>query len=454
MLPRVVVLLFQLMPPKRKRSSAAQRSPAKRTRVAPSNEPPHRERRQENLSTSRQTRQSSRSRNCRNETVPTESRSANQTTSSSIPTPTNPPSVPANSSTQSTVVLAPQDVLCQLSNVLQQLTSTMQANAPLPYHTNSVHNATTSTPEADDLTDALSEASIQQQLTHTPSSVTLPINRTLPGTVTATSNTRTLPGIVTTTNVATRSDVSLPPVPPRIKEKIISGEFVDLATLLPSAMFSGSTGAETSKSLTVQLTPLGNDLSVRPQPSSKKISSFASWMEAWNTYLAILINHSPVRAPQLVAYQRIITSASTQYPLAAWLNYDVQFRTLAASDPSLRWDTRHTDLWLQCVTAASNSTIRWPCSHCGATNHYPRNCPFRSHTIPTFTDGQRSTITSSSNGVQQLITGALPNSRPSTCHAFNRSTCRRQNCSFLHQCESCGADHSAKYCPNRGSTAQ
>ena len=109
---------------------------------------------------------------------------------------------------------------------------------------------------------------------------------------------------------------------------------------------------------------------------------------------------------------------------------------------------------LQCVTAASTSAIRWPCSHCGATNHYPRNCPFRSQAIPAPTNGQRPTTTSTSNDGQQPISGGLPNFRPSTCHAYNRSTCRRQNCSFLHQCELCGADHSAKYCPNRGSTAQ
>ena len=69
-------------------------------------------------------------------------------------------------------------------------------------------------------------------------------------------------------------------------------------------------------------------------------------MEAWITYLAILINHAPARAPQLVAYQRIIISASNHYPLAAWLNYDIHFCTLAASDPSLRWEVRLTDLWL------------------------------------------------------------------------------------------------------------
>ena len=63
-------------------------------------------------------------------------------------------------------------------------------------------------------------------------------------------------------------------------------------------------------------------------------------------YLAVLIYHSPAWAPQLVAYQRIITSTSAQYPLAAWLNYDTQFRTLEVSDPTLCWDTRHTDLWL------------------------------------------------------------------------------------------------------------
>ena len=60
---------------------------------------------------------------------------------------------------------------------------------------------------------------------------------------------------------------------------------------------------------------------------------------------AILIDHAPARAPQLVAYQRIITSASNHYPLAAWLNYDIRFRM---SDPSLRWDVRLTDLWLEC----------------------------------------------------------------------------------------------------------
>ena len=65
--------------------------------------------------------------------------------------------------------------------------------------------------------------------------------------------------------------MSLPPVTPQIRDKVISGELVDFATLLPNATFLGNTGTETTKSLTVQLTPVGNDLSVRPQPSAIKI---------------------------------------------------------------------------------------------------------------------------------------------------------------------------------------
>ena len=42
----------------------------------------------------------------------------------------------------------------------------------------------------------------------------------------------------------------------------------------------------------------------------------------------------PASAAKLLLYQYIITSASIQYPTAAWLNYDLQLCTLAALDPS------------------------------------------------------------------------------------------------------------------------
>ena len=118
--------------------------------------------------------------------------------------------------------------------------------------------------------------------------------------------------------------MSLPPVTAKLREKIISGEFVDFNLLLPKAMFSGSQPPEPQKSFTVQLTSGNDDFVVRPTQTSKKISSFQSWMEAWNIYLAIIVDHAPSRAPSLIAYQHIITSVSNHHPPLAWLNYDVR----------------------------------------------------------------------------------------------------------------------------------
>ena len=125
---------------------------------------------------------------------------------------------------------------------------------------------------------------------------------------------------------------SLPPVPPKTREKIIKGDFIDFTTLITKVMFSSGT----EFSFTFQLPDSSGELSLRPSAKPKRITSFSYWMEAWNVYLAVCINHTPSRVPSLEAYQRIIASASLQHPLESWINYDIRFRTLAASDPTLR----------------------------------------------------------------------------------------------------------------------
>ena len=114
------------------------------------------------------------------------------------------------------------------------------------------------------------------------------------------------------------SPVSLPAVPSWLQDKIISGELIDFKLLLLKklCMFSGTHYVEPSKFITVHLNLEKDDFSVCPTQPPRKITSF-SWMKAWDTYLAISIDHVSARASQLVAYQRVITSANNQYPLAA-----------------------------------------------------------------------------------------------------------------------------------------
>ena len=137
------------------------------------------------------------------------------------------------------------------------------------------------------------------------------------------------------TSIIDPSQQCLPSVPQRLRKRIIKGEFIDFITLLPKAMFSSGIELDNANSFTVQLPSNSGDLLVRTVVKPKRITSFSDWMQAWNIYLAVCVDHMPSRAPSLVAYQRIITSASVQYPLKSWLTYDVQFWMLTASDPSL-----------------------------------------------------------------------------------------------------------------------
>ena len=193
---------------------------------------------------------------------------------------------PSRDASQQTATTVPLELLFQLYTVLQQLTR-------------SIHLSKVTNPPQHTEADTLSEASDQQQTAIRDAFV----HR---------SETDVIGGYM----LETSAGVSLPPVSLRIKERIMAGEFIEFSTLLPKAMFSGSSDPEVPKSLTVQFTPTGNDLSLRPSQTTRKLLSFASWMEAWNIYLAILMDHSAAHAPQLVAYQRIITSASINYPLA------------------------------------------------------------------------------------------------------------------------------------------
>ena len=96
----------------------------------------------------------------------------------------------------------------------------------------------------------------------------------------------------------------------------------------------------------------------------------SSWLDTWNIYIATVVAHNPSRAAELLGYQRLIHSASKHFSTSAWLNYDMQFRTLAASNPQLQWNLRHSEFWLDNLASQT-----WPCTYCGSTSHFPDRCP-------------------------------------------------------------------------------
>ena len=263
-----------------------------------------------------------------------------------------------NAPHQADVPALPQQFLDQLTTILQQArNSATHSGSPQP---DAIED------------DRLSAASLQVQ-----SNPPLP-TQVLPTRSSTQVNPPCSSSVPTLLPTPSLPQPTLPPIPARIQERIARGEYIDFTALLPKSMFGAPESQ--SQTLTLQLNSSGDNYSIQPPTATanKKITSFAVWMEAWNVYLAVCTSINPSRAPHLIAYQRIITSANSQHPLHAWLSYDMRFRTKAANDPSLRWDIRDLDLWLECFPGTSSQANRWPCNHCGGTTHYPINCPFRS----------------------------------------------------------------------------
>ena len=317
--------------------------------------------------------------------------------------------------------IPPQQLLDQLTTILQQARNSTSGGA--------THPGTSQPDTLED--DRLSAASMQiRSIPPLPTQV-------LPTRPSPQINPLGSSDVTTLLQTSSLPQPTLPPIPTRIQEKIARGEYIDFTALLSKSMFGAPESQ--SQTLTLQLSSSGDNYSIRSPSAStnRKITSFAVWMEAWNVYLAVRMSINPTCAPHLIAYQRIITSANAQHPLHAWLSYDMRFRTKAANDPSLRWDIRDLDLWLECFPGTSSQSNRWPCNHCGSTTHYPANCPFRS--FPSHAPGGPQPATTNH---QQRAT--------QVCRDFNRSNCYRENCKFPHRCEICAGTHPAKSCLAKG----
>ena len=293
-------------------------------------------------------------------TVANTNSSVGSQSTTSVTHTTNSNAQPANSTTQSThsgALALPQQLVEQLATYLQQHQTTTAGNqgntvdddnlsvALGPTHTTMVAPIQMATS-----TTAVASATLAPSATLARASLptitsALP---TLPSPMPPVNLTRTqLPVNLTRTQLPVNLTwTQLPFIPTRVRDKIARGEYIDFASLLSKSMFSIHNPLS-QQSVTLRLNSDDNSFTVQPavphSTSPQRISSFASWMEAWNVYLSVRTAFNPSCAAELIRYQCIITSANSDHPISEWLNYDVKFRTKAANDPSLRWDTRDTD---------------------------------------------------------------------------------------------------------------
>ena len=143
------------------------------------------------------------------------------------------------------------------------------------------------------------------------------------------------------------------PVDRHLEDKILRGEYIDLALLLPDNLYQSQTP---ELQLRLDDSALGSLSSPVTMVWKRKpvIDTFQKWLDAFTTYMLVLVTAYPRRALELIKYQQIISRAVTKFKGMAWLSYDQQFCRRAAYDLTTSWDKVDLELWtcqtpLQCL---------------------------------------------------------------------------------------------------------
>ena len=140
-----------------------------------------------------------------------------------------------------------------------------------------------------------------------------------------------------------RSNVDTPvglnrPIDRNLQDKILRGEYIDFSLLLPDPL-------DRSQSPTLQLRYEDSSAGSQGTPLTlvkrKKavIDTFHQWLDAFISYMLVIIAAYPRQSLELIKYQQIISKAVTKFKGLAWLTYDEQFGRRAAYDLSILWDT-------------------------------------------------------------------------------------------------------------------
>ena len=212
------------------------------------------------------------------------------------------------------------------------------------------------------------------------------------------------------------------PVDRHLEDKILRGEYVDLALLLLDNLYQSQTP---ELQLRLDDSALGSPVTMI-RKRKPVIDTFQKWLEAFTTFMIVLVTAYPRRALELIKYQQIISRAVTKFKGMAWLSYDQQFCRRAAYDLTLNWDKVDLELW----TVTFSGLAKPHCNICSSPYHIQDDCPSA--------DSNRK-----------------PRRTQTVCFDFNKSSgCRRRTCNYPHVCRRCySSSHAAPACQQQQSTS-
>ena len=215
----------------------------------------------------------------------------------------------------------------------------------------------------------------------------------------------------------------LPPVPRRLAEMILKGEYVDFSEFPPAKGKVKSLPNLEGNILVIQAADLAQ--------YKKLIPDLATWLQCFAIFMAIITKHQPERSTELLAYMTLIVRSSTKYRWPSWVIYDQNFRLEAATGGQIDWAKSDASLFAQCFTGQTLSMESW-CKICHSLDHGTIQCPY----APTQPKRPKSI------GTWQ------PFQKDTTCRNFQiDGRCRYgKSCRFDHLCRTCRGKHPQSKC--------
>ena len=126
-----------------------------------------------------------------------------------------------------------------------------------------------------------------------------------------------------------------------VKDKIIQGQYVELAALLDNT----GQGVQTGHRLVVS----GSGQITVAQQSARRISGIEEWSDAFLVYSSIFLAAHPHRIQEVLKYFSTIRLAAGRHSGQGWLSYDHQFRLRLGYNPTASFGIIDQELWLLCM---------------------------------------------------------------------------------------------------------
>ena len=129
------------------------------------------------------------------------------------------------------------------------------------------------------------------------------------------------------------------PIPAKIVNMIVSHEFVEMSELMPENL-------DEPQAETPVFTFVGSMVVLKPNLAKKSaVIDILTWVECFNSYIAVLTTFYPPRSRDLLAYMALIVRTAKQFGGTAWLDYDRAFRREAATGNLRDWSVMRPDLY-------------------------------------------------------------------------------------------------------------